>query len=119
MKQLVNSIRTITKEAEDGNTFECVMVASTIAPELWLQITSDMINLSYPFDEDPAEKLEALGLVLPSDMQPCNWEPQESATWGYVDSDPQEIAAFVLAYLLKVYGSSGSSAHLHIERQEI
>ncbi len=119
MEQLLKLIHNVNKEAEAGNAYECVMIASAKDPEIWLQITWNMINLSYPFANEPESQLKTLGLVLPQGTQIVEWEPQESATWEFDVSDPAKITEFALAYLAAVYGDSCAPEQLVIEQQEM
>ena len=119
MLALVDVIFEVRREAEDGNPFECVDIASEKDPEIWVQITSDMINVSYPFGEKPAELLERLDVALPPDFELVEWEPELHATWEHNVADPDTIAAFALDYLAAVYGDSGIQDSLVFERNEM
>ncbi len=119
MHELVEQIRDVIKEAGDGNTYECVNIASTEDPNIWVQITWNMLNVSYPTNEDPMEHVGSLGLTLPKDAGLFEWEPDSHATWEHGSTDPEGVAAFAFAYLEVVYGSSGSPENLCFERQAL
>jgi len=119
VQELVDTIFDVVTEAENGNPFECVNIASEKDPEIWVQIAWDMVNVSYPFADDPTEHLKTLDLVVPENFELVEWEPELHATWECPASDPEAFAAFALAYLGAVYKSSGDPDNLVFERQEL
>ena len=119
MQELVDAIVGVVSEAENGNPFECVNIASEKDPEIWVQIAWDLVNVSYPFADNPTEHLKTFDVVVPENFELVEWEPELHATWECAESDPETSAAFALAYLGAVYKVSGNPENLVFERQEL
>ncbi len=119
MEELVDAIVGVVSEAENGDPFQCVNIASEKDPEIWVQIAWDMVNVSYPFGDDPTEHLRSLNVVVPENFVLVEWEPELHATWECPDPDPEAFAAFALAYLGAVYKAAGDPDNLVFERQEL
>lgn len=117
MHELAQHIADIVRAAEEGDTYQCITVASEADPSVWAQVTWDMLNASYPFSDSPATKTQVQALSAPEDFALVEWEPHSHITWEHGSTDPKGIAAFTLSYLRTLYGELANTQHLWLERQ--
>ena len=72
---------------------------------VWIQVTSDQINLAYPFEDDPGERLIAREVSGHALLALSTWEPGVFATFDYEPhASSLEIAALVDQLLIRVLG---------------
>src|SRR5689334_266800 len=89
-------------EAANGNTQICYLFESKADPNDWFQVTWDMLNLNYPFPEEPSSTLPKLGINgLENGL--WNWEALKFVTFEH-GSNAQAAANFVEDYVRVVFG---------------
>lgn len=108
----VQSIQEILTEIEVlGHHSPDVMVTlrHRLDESKWVQLLPDKINLSYPYDGEPAEKLAALDLPFSTNLRPEFWMPNLFADFKTAELDTAQLAEFVIAYMSKVFTSTDLS----------
>jgi hypothetical protein len=96
-----NVIRRATEVQDEG---WCVTIELKANRDCWVQFTSDVVNMAYPFSEEPAVKLGKLGLSIPSSLELTEWNPQNYATFDHLAEDLPELGKFVAGYLQRAFG---------------
>ncbi len=66
-----------------------------------------LLNLSYPFNEEPAARLAARGQALPDGCSIESCEAGSHATFGFESAVPSEVAATLDRLYRRVHGLEG------------
>lgn len=75
----------------------------------WMQILSDKINLSYPFDSPPDAQFGALSLPNAAKLHAGFWQANTFADFETAELNRMELAEFLEAYLSRVFKSEDLS----------
>jgi hypothetical protein len=96
----VAAIRPMIVELEDaGRDHELEYVASFTVPgreQAWVEVVLGTLNLAYPFDDPPEQRLQALGVSELPGLALHEWQPGLFATFTYNPATPnRQVAKFV------------------------
>lgn len=75
----------------------------------WAQLLPDKVNLSYPFDTDPAANLANLRLPHAEKARAGFWDANLFADFDTALLTSAELSEFLIAYLTTVFGTSDTS----------
>ena len=95
------------RRAVDGGAREddfTVTLESRQDPDLWIQLTRDMINMAYPLDTEPAAELARRGFTFPRQVELASWEAGKFATFHHAAEPAGDLVAFVERYSREVLG---------------
>jgi len=84
---------------------------------MWVQVTIDAGNASYPHQSDPADFVDGIKLNFPLCFKLLAWEAGLYATFGYdkEEINTRELAGFVDWYFELVLSSETSHLDFSIE----
>ena len=110
--------RAIDETAASGLDW-CVTLESKSAPENWVQLTWDHVNLHYPFADDPVVRLAGIGWPMDSlDLE--SWEANTFVTFSHAADDSlPDVAAFVRRYVETLLQQSTLIEDWAIDEHEI
>jgi hypothetical protein len=105
----VAAIRPAIVELEEAaRGHEPEYVASFTVPgreRIWVQVVLGTINLVYPFDDPPKQRLQASGVADLVGLTLQGWQPGVFATFAYEPATPsRQVAKFVDQILETVLG---------------
>lgn len=112
-------LREAIAHAEDGDRHHCITLEARRDDTLWVQLTWEYLNLSYPSDDEPAAVLARHGIALPSGVTLERWEPKKFATFEHPAEPENAIAEFVEEYFEKVLHLVPSEFTLKMERESL
>ncbi|MEZ2442860.1 hypothetical protein AB6805_14145 [Chitinophaga sp. RCC_12] len=93
-----------------GNTKCIITFEHATAPQYWLQLTWDMLNVYYPFTNDPVIQLKQwdLDTFEKDGMSLVDWKASEYCTWEHDPENLDALADFIKQYLKKALGKDDS-----------
>lgn len=103
-KQVQNYIQdTIFKTKSSGNTnyfstYECKQ-----NDNFWIQFTASVINLSYPFTQEPISKLNSLGVSELEGLEILDWENETFLMLEYDIENIEQVSNFIVSYFKEVF----------------
>ncbi len=103
---LISAIRPALKELLDGSRKEgdwCAEFAFGEDPSTWIQVIPDAANFSYPFQDEPLSRLQALGIALIPGTEVVAFEAGKFATLSIGAFDLEQVTRFVDALLTRFY----------------
>lgn len=95
---LNKQIQKVVEAAVDGDTDQCLNINLHDDDQKWVQVTWDMINAFYPYENEPQYHLTDL-CVIPSGSEIIDWKAGQYVTIKYDTDDVNEIRTFIIAYL--------------------
>jgi len=96
----------VIQEARKGNPNLCITLEDPENPGIWIQLTWDSINVSFPRATHPKETLTEFGIDLPILVELASWEANTFATFSHNAEPVLGLSEFVTAYSLKVLGKN-------------
>jgi len=101
---IIAGYKGVTKP-EDSPKFLCTVEArSASGDEVWIQVFAGVVNMQYPYSDDPIQKINACGVISPSDLVLDEWEANVSATFMLEGVSMKDQAIFVDQLFTKVLG---------------
>lgn len=95
-------VREVLVAADRGEDF-CAMYELKGDAEVWIQVTSDQINMAYPFDDEPTARIEREEVGGHEKLALALWEPNTFATFDYdPDASSLDVAALVDQLFVRV-----------------
>lgn len=95
-------VREVLEGAEEGGNF-CATYALEDAEDVWIQVTTDAINMAYPFADDPMARVVAAGVEGHERLTLSSWEPDVFATFDHdARASSRKTAALVDQLFLHV-----------------
>jgi hypothetical protein len=89
------AIREVFDAAAGGEDW-CATFEVSTDPTLWIQVTSNSLNMAYPYEEPPNVLLLQVGTTQPNHFTILDWSPRISATFGYSEKpSTSELAQLV------------------------
>ena len=82
----------------------CVNLESIKNPNHWVQVTGQYVNCSYPYFEEPTERLKALGILIPETLDIHEWEANLCLTLAHYGEEEPEVVEFLRQYTSAVFG---------------
>jgi hypothetical protein len=70
-------------EAAAGGEEWCAAFELSSDPERWVQVTSDTLNMAYPYEDQPVLLLQRTEVTKATDLALSVWEPYVYATFKY------------------------------------
>jgi len=92
----------------------CITIKSRADTQKWLQIRLLNLNLSYPFDDHPLNRLREVGISLPTELELEEWTPNVYATFSHAMEEPALLQKFLVQYLEDVLGILDETEKLRI-----
>ena len=77
----------------------------------WMQLLPDKINVSYPFDDPPADRLAELQLPHRDLLEPGFWDIGLFADFGTEGLTSVELGEFIAAYLRIVFNDENPDVY--------
>jgi hypothetical protein len=115
---ITDEIQRILDAASEGDTDQCLDITLPDSPDAWAQITWDMINAYYPYEDEPENHLSG-DIGLPEGSEVIEWKPGEFVTVECGVDDAGAIERFVIRYLSMVTGKQGPALRLVTSVQEL
>ena len=89
------AIREVFDAAVGGEEW-CATFEVSTDPALWIQVTSDSLNMAYPYEEPPNVLLLQAGINQSNRFTLLDWSPRSFATFGYSEKpSTSELAQLV------------------------
>jgi hypothetical protein len=76
------AIREVFEAAAGGEEW-CAKFEVSTDPTLWIQVTSDSLNMAYPYEELPNVLLLQSGITQSDHFTLLDWSPHSYATFSY------------------------------------
>jgi len=118
LKEISAAIVTIQR----GTTEETEVCANIEAPDdedVWMQLLVGVINISWPYEADPAKRVTGLGLESPPGLALRDWEEASFATFMFETVSVPVLAAFIEGLLGKLYGCDLDTLEIKIGFEEL
>lgn len=87
-------------------TFE---TRNTADEEVWIQVIAGSVNMMYPFDDEPFERLRTTGVRRPQNLDMIDWVANSYATFDVDDVSVRDQAFLVDQLFTKVLGCDDGS----------
>lgn len=90
----------------DGSPAACGMIEALAATgeHVWIQVLAGTVNMLYPFEDDPLERLRRVGVRSPLGLELIETSAREFATFSVPDSTSRFVAFFVDRLFVLVLG---------------
>ena len=115
---LIDEIQRVLDAASEGDTNQCLDISLPDSSYVWAQITWDMINAYYPYDDEPENHLSG-DIRLLEGSEVLEWKPGEFVTVECGVDDAGAIERFLVSYLSMVTGKQGPALRLVTSVQEL
>lgn len=92
-------------EVDDGGAEYCAKFEVPGVETGWAEVVRDAVNVSYPYADEPVERLISKGVVMPNGATLQEWRPGVFATFELEPNVPSRtVAKFVDSLLGMVLG---------------
>jgi hypothetical protein len=112
------SFREAIDAAAEGDHEFLLTLEATSDKDKWVQLTWDAINAVYPYNDDPAERLERHGITAPALVEVSAWKPGQFVTFGHGADSLGPLVHFVERYIRDVLGVEPDERGLSVKRGE-
>ena len=112
------AFREATDAAAGGNPGLFVTLEATGDADKWVQLTWDVINASYPHQDEPAARLKRHDLSLPHLVEVSDWVPGQYGTFAHGAEPLAPLVQFVERYLREVLEVEPDERSLIVSRGE-
>lgn len=83
----------------------CTIVSQDAAgSQVWIQALTGSVNMMYPFEQEPLEKLRVSSVRSPLGMELIEWQPTAFATFAVSTVTVGELAFFLEQLFTRVLG---------------
>jgi hypothetical protein len=90
---------------DDEPKFSCTLESRSAAGgEVWVQVIPGTVNMAYPFDDDPLDRLGACGVDAPPALDLIEWDAGSYAAFDVGGVPARDQALFVDRLFVLVLG---------------
>ncbi len=83
----------------------CTIVSQdATGAQVWIQALTGSVNMTYPFEQEPLEKLRVSSVRSPLGMELIEWQPASFATFAVQTITVGELAFFLEQLFTRVLG---------------
>jgi len=84
----------------------------------WVQVVPGTLNMSYPYADDPADRLQRIG-IAPNTLHLVDWQPGKYATFTYAPLPNREIAKLVDRLFVTLLGCDGDTYEVGVALERV
>lgn len=97
----------------------CITVEVEGDPDAWIEVTWDLLNMSYPLAGPPAESLPAAGLAIPEYLEVAIWDEGVFVTFEHPGEPVAGISSFLAAYFETILGTYPESIRYRVTEKHL